>query len=118
MLRAGALVCGACGSPISAPSAALGVSYSQLDGQRPPGVGRVRYLRAWRLARDEHAPAEMVWSDGRARLMTRDAWVRWGASTSISKPKPPPKKTKAPKSIVVPTLADEVLDALGAERAR
>lgn len=48
--------------------------YSQLEGERPPGCGRARYLRVWRRARDARDPGATA--DGRARLLTVDAYER------------------------------------------
>lgn len=63
--------------------------HSQLDGERPPGVGRARYLRAWRRGRDAGDPE--CTADGRARIMTAAAWQRHGASTPTRRPSPPPE---------------------------
>lgn len=78
-------------------------TYSQLDGQRPPGVGRTRYLRAWRRGRDAGDPEAIA--DGRARLMTPGAWARHGATTSVRSMRP------AKPSAV--SLRDDVLSELG-----
>jgi len=62
---------------VSAPAPRV---YSQLDAERPPGIGRARYLRAWRRGRDA-GDAECC-ADGRARVMTAGAWARHGASST------------------------------------
>lgn len=78
MLRRGVLVCATCHTTVIGVAPAR--PYSQVDGERPAGVGRVRYLRAWRRGREAGDPE--VTSDGRARLMTAAAWQRHGASTA------------------------------------
>ena len=82
-------------------------AFSQIDGQRPPGVGRPRYLRAWRRGRDAADPE--CRADGRARLMMDGAWARWGAS---------PARTKPKLALVAPMVSaeDELLAELGAKR--
>jgi hypothetical protein len=50
-------------------------SHSQRDGERPPGAGKAKFLRVHRLAREGGDPGATV--QGRARLMTADAWQRW-----------------------------------------
>lgn len=57
--------------------------WSQLDGERPPGCGRARYLRIWRRARDAGDPGATA--DGRARLLTADAYERHRA---VVRPRP------------------------------
>lgn len=59
--------------------------YSQLDAERPAGVGRARYLRAWRRGRDAGDPE--CRADGRARTMTPAAWARWGAAAPTRRAK-------------------------------
>lgn len=71
--------------------------FSQRDGERPSGAGRVKYLRAWRRARDEGDAG--AWAEGRARLMNAEAWARW---SRISTPAP---VTTAPAA---PSLLDEL----------
>ncbi|MGO9833413.1 MAG: hypothetical protein ACLP1X_04290 [Polyangiaceae bacterium] len=75
--------------------------YSQADGERPPGAGRAKFLRAWRRARD--AGDSGAWSEGRARLMSSESWARWSRTQ---------RPTVAKASPVAPTLLDE----LGAKR--
>jgi hypothetical protein len=74
--------------------------YSQAEGERPPGAGRAKYLRAWRRARD--AADAGAWAEGRARLMTAEAWARFSRTARPVMTKPP----------AAPTLLDE----LGAKR--
>jgi hypothetical protein len=76
--------------------------FSQRDGERPPGAGRIKYLRTWRRARDA---GDGAWAEGRARLMTPECWAKWSRSASR------PTLAKAPAS-AAPTLLDE----LGAKR--
>jgi hypothetical protein len=48
--------------------------YSQREGERPPGAGKVKYLRVHRAlmaAGDTEA-----WAEGKARLMSAAAWER------------------------------------------
>lgn len=82
--------------------------YSQNDGERPVGCGRVRYLRIWRAA----AAAGDVGAteDGRARLLTVEAYQRH-AGLRARAPKTPPS---AP--VPLPAAEDDVLDALGLRR--
>jgi hypothetical protein len=54
---------------------ALPRPFSQADGERPPGAGRAKFLRTWRRARD--AGDAGAWAEGRARLMSEEAWARW-----------------------------------------
>jgi hypothetical protein len=84
-----------------APAAAA--EYSQVDGQRPIGVGRVRYLRAWR--RGYAAGDPEVREDGRARLMTPAAWARHGATVRRREAKPE-----------LPVVSSDLLAELGARR--
>lgn len=72
--------------------------WSQVDGERPPGCGRARYLRVWRRARDAGDPGATA--DGRARILTRDAYERHAAT---SRPRP-----------ALRLVAADVLDALDA----
>lgn len=82
--------------------------YSQRDGERPPGCGRVRYLRVWRRARD--AGDEGASKDGRARLLTHEAYARH-AAMSLARPRA--------RIVDEPAGLDEqVLAELGAVRRR
>jgi hypothetical protein len=74
--------------------------YSQADGQRPPGAGRIKYLRTWRRARDAHDAG--AWAEGRARLMSAECWSKWS------------RTERAP--VVAAPAAPSMLDALGARR--
>lgn len=67
-LRDGVPVCSACGATLSPLVAVTPRPFSQIDGERPAGVGRARYLRAWHRGDDANDPD--VTEDGRARLMT------------------------------------------------
>lgn len=75
--------------------------YSQCDGERPTGCGKTKYLRAWRRALA--AGDAGATRDGRARLLTPEAYARHAAAPS-----------RAPAPIApVATLEDEVLAELG-----
>lgn len=87
MLVRGVPTCTTCHAPVVLPAASG--PYSQLDGERPSGVGRARYLRAWRRGRAAADPE--VTADGRARLMTPAAWRSHGASAAHERR--PPKVT-------------------------
>jgi hypothetical protein len=76
--------------------------FSQRDGERPPGAGRAKYLRTWRRARD--AEDTGAWSEGRARLMSPEAWGRWSRFASRHAP------------VKVAPSAPTLLDELGAKR--
>jgi hypothetical protein len=78
-------------------------TYSQLDGQRPAGAGRVKYLRAWHAL--VAAGDTGAWAEGRARLMTAEAWARFISAPIEIDLRPPPRD-----------LAAEVLRELGAVR--
>jgi hypothetical protein len=58
----------------STRSAVGPVTYSQRDGERPSGCGRAKFLRVHRRARLSGDPGATT--EGRARLMTADAWAR------------------------------------------
>lgn len=83
------------------------VVHSQKDGERPVGAGLTKYLRAWRAGRD--AGDAGVWAEGRARLMTADAWSRLSRVESA-----PRLKVVEPAAPV--SLDDAVLAELGARR--
>ena len=83
-------------------------TYSQRDGERPTGAGRERYLRAWRALR--RAGDRDVRTEGRARLMTADAWARFVAS---ERPTPRFEVVAPPLEI---SRSDRVLVALGGVR--
>lgn len=76
--------------------------HSQKDTERPAGAGRARYLRAWRTL---HSAGDVgVRIEGRARLMTVDAWARHIAS----------EHTERPLSLVeTKTASARILDMLG-----
>ncbi len=78
---------------------APGRPYSQHDGERPPGAGKAKYLRTWRRARD--AGDAGAWAEGRARLMTAEAWAAWSRTAKAAPP---------------PTPTPSLLDELGAVR--
>jgi hypothetical protein len=83
-------------------------AYSQRDHERPVGASRVRFLRVWRVA---HAARDTgAWAEGRARIMTADAWERW-ASASGQRPRP---ELRAPAPKADPDT--ELLVELGARR--
>jgi hypothetical protein len=82
-------------------------TYSQLDGERPAGAGRARYLRAWRTLRsaaDAGATAE-----GRARIITHEAWTRFVASEAA--------RHHAVVATPETSRANRVLAALGGARS-
>lgn len=84
--------------------------FSQVDGERPSGAGRERYLRIWRLAH-KNGDAGAT-EQGRARLLTSEAWTRWEAKL--------PSKAKAKLQLVsapAESRADRVLRELGGRRA-
>lgn len=82
-------------------------SFSQVDGQRPPGCGRAKYLRVHRRAVQADDPG--AWSEGRARLMTPEAWARWSRTErrAATKAMHPP----------APSGVEAMLAELGARRA-
>ena len=103
MLRAGSVVCATCGAPVTVDATTTG-SFSQHDGSRPPGCGRVRYLRIWRSAfRAGDAGATR---DGRARLLTHDAYQRFARIERAVESSPRPVEDEA----------NDVLSELGAVR--
>jgi hypothetical protein len=65
--------------------------YSQRDGERPPGCGRAKFLRAHRLL--VAAGDAGAWSEGRARLISRDAWSRF-ARDERPAPTPPASSSR------------------------
>jgi hypothetical protein len=78
--------------------------FSQLEGERPSGAGRVAYLRAHRALVRSGDPG--AWSEGRARLMSPDAWARAMANHRHA--------PKAPASETRPVDPDaDALEALG-----
>jgi hypothetical protein len=77
-------------------------TYSQVDGERPAGVGRARYLRAWRVGHEAGDPE--CCADGRARTMSAAAWARHGASAPT---------TVTPPRDVAPVRDVDVLEELG-----
>jgi hypothetical protein len=58
--------------------------FSQRDGERPVGCGRAKYLRVWRRARA--AGDAGATSEGRARILTPDAWARHRQLPSRKRP--------------------------------
>ena len=81
--------------------------YSQADGQRFPGAGRTKHLRVWQEAFKAGDPGAT--KQGRARLLTKEAWLRY---CELPSRKTPP----APISAVAPNLDDEILERLGGKR--
>ncbi len=75
--------------------------YSQKDGERPAGAGRVLYLREHRALVRAGDPG--AWSEGRARLMTSDAWSR---AMAKHRPPPPPASETRPVDLDSQALAD------------
>lgn len=63
--------------------------FSQRDGELPAGAGRIKYLRAWRRARD--AGDAGAWAEGRARLMSAEAWAKWSRTQALPKAAPVPE---------------------------
>ncbi len=83
------------------------VVYSQRQGERPKGCGRPKYLRRWKVAHDAADPG--VWAEGRARLMTEEAWARWARTEKT------PSKVKGLAKVATP--ANDLLAEFGARRA-
>jgi len=83
----------------------LGRPFSQLDGERPSGCGKRRYLRA-HMARRAVGDLEAR-CEGRARTMTAACWARFLASET------------GPKLRIVapPQSAPTMLDRLGGRRS-
>jgi hypothetical protein len=100
MTKAGQLVCGRCDAVI--PISNSDRLFSQDDVGRPEGCGRTKYLRTWRRARDAGDPGAT--EDGRARLLTKEAYERHRPRTT-RKPKAPP----VPKTKVAPSDPIEVV---------
>jgi hypothetical protein len=78
--------------------------YSQRDGERPTGAGRVKYLRVWSVA--NAADSSEAWAEGRARLMSAEAWRRHQT----------PQRRHAKVTPAQPVTLG-VLEVLGLERA-
>lgn len=87
IIRDGVIFCAACNGLPRVPAATSGYPrpFSQLDGERPAGCGRIKYLRVWRRARD--AGDEGATVDGRARLMTIEAYARHSKIAIRRRPK-------------------------------
>jgi hypothetical protein len=68
--------------------------YSQRDGERPAGCGRIKFLRAWRRAAD--AGDAGAWSEGRARLMSSECWTKWSRTSRVRVTKAPPAAESGP----------------------
>ncbi len=62
-------------APLLARATTTAIVYSQLDGQRAPGAGHAKHLRVWHAAAAAGDPGAT--KEGRARLLTADAWARW-----------------------------------------
>lgn len=97
--------CARCDAPLGA---ATSIRHTQHDGERPAGAGRVKFLRLWRRGHEAGDPG--VWSEGRARCMSPEAWARLARTDAkprarIVKLQPKPR-----------TLANDVLSELGATR--
>jgi hypothetical protein len=78
--------------------------FSQVDGERPPGCGRRRFLAAWRSRHATGDPGASA--EGRARILSPDAWARF-----IEDEAP-----RAPLRLVSPAQSPSMLDRLGARR--
>lgn len=87
-------------------------TYSQADGERPPGCGRAAYLRIWRAAAAAGDPGATA--EGRARLLTPDGYDRHAATV-----RGPGRRAKpaAPAPARSSDPVDDVLAELGARRA-
>jgi len=83
-------------------------TFSQNDGERPVGCGREKFLRVWRALHAAHDPGATA--EGRARILTTDAWARF---VSNEKPLKPRLLELVPQER---SRADRVLDALGGKR--
>lgn len=77
--------------------------YSQRDGERPTGCGREKFMKAHRRGR--RAGDSGCWAEGKALLMTRDAWGRLSRAP----------QARPPLALVKQASADGVDDALLAE---
>ena len=83
-------------------------AYSQRDGERPPGAGKAKFLRVWRLAAaagDVEATRE-----GKARLLTAACWARHVSRLETRRTRSAPRKSS-------PSIDDQLLAELGARRA-
>ncbi len=106
----GGIVCASCRAPLVAHVAATPRPYSQRDGERPVGAGRVLYLREHRaLVRNRDKGA---WSEGRARLMSHEAWSRAMAKHA------PALAAPAPRAADSGDLDDVTLAEIGLVRRR
>lgn len=84
-----------------------GCAYSQRDGERPAGCGRVKYLRVWRLA--YRAGDTGARAQGKARLLMPEAFERFEAQ--LRKP-----RRAALHVVPEPSTDDRMLAALGGRR--
>ena len=84
--------------------------FSQRDGERPAGCGAAKYLRVHRLAREANDPGAT--RQGRARLLTPDAWDRW-ASAIPSRA----RRTPEPAPVSAVSIDDVVARKLGVRRS-
>ena len=85
-----------------------GRPHTQRDGERPIGAGKAKYLRVWKAA--YAAQEKDVWSEGRARLMTPEAWRR------LTETVPVPRVVKRKAASAEPTPAP--MSSIDARRAR
>ena len=106
VIRAGRIVCALCarepvnGSSMSAPPPR---PFTQVE--RPPGCGKTRFLRVWRLAHD--AGDAGATADGRARLLTAEAYARFS----------PTLTTRRSRKVDAPAVSETLLEELGVEVA-
>jgi len=103
LLRAGVVCCASCNAPVGSP--AVSRPYSQLDGERPPGRSRESYLARHRRARK--AGDHGAWVEGRAHLMTGEAWDRYAPRPAAA------RKAPGPVPVAIRNLDDDVLRQLG-----
>ncbi len=81
MIAAGRVCCATCSAPIVA-DVVNADTYSQHDGSRPRGCSRERFLDVWKRAHD--AGNEGATKDGRARVLTADAYARHSGRRSLA----------------------------------
>lgn len=113
LLLGGSLVCGACRSPIYAAGVVGSEpTFSQREGERPPGCGRAKFLRAHRAL--VAAGDRGAWSEGRARLISRETWARFARD---ERPAPtPPASSSRPVDDDAAALASLGLARVGGGR--
>lgn len=94
------------------------VEHSQRDGERPAGARRDLYLQAWRALNRAGDPD--VRAEGRARIMSADAWARFVASGNAPQRKRGPRLvTCGPSPLAANASTDDiVLEQLGGRRRR